>query len=114
MAAAGLGAKEEDTTGRRKTETEAIEAIKLCLQAGIDINAVDNRGQTALHGAAFWGFDDVVQFLVENGAKLDVKDRQAKTPLDAAMGLAGGVGFDGGSSVPRPSTAALIQKLLAK
>ncbi len=114
MAAAGLGSKEEDTTGRRKTPAEAIEAIKICLQAGLDINAVDGRGQTALHGAAFWGLDDVVQFLVERGAKLDVKDRQGKTPLDAAMGLAGGVGFDGGSSLPRPSTVALIQTLMAK
>jgi ankyrin repeat protein len=114
MAAAGLGSKEEDTTGRRKTQADSIEAIKLCLQAGIDINAVDSRGQTALHGAAFWGSDEVVQFLVDHGAKLDVKDRNGKTPLDAAMGLAGGVGFDGASSAPRPSTTALIQKLLAK
>ena len=112
MAAAGLGTKEEDTTGRRKTQADSIEAIKLCLQAGVDINAVDSRGQTALHGAAFWGLDDIVQFLADHGAKLDVKDRQGKTPLDAAMGLSGGVGFDGSSSVPRPSTAALIQKLL--
>jgi ankyrin repeat protein len=114
MAAAGLGTKEEDTTGRRKTQTDSIEAIKLCLQAGIDINAVDSRGQTALHGAAFWGLDDIVQFLADHGAKLDVKDRQGKTPLDAAMGLSGGVGFDGNSSVPRPSTAALIQKLMSQ
>jgi len=114
MAAAGLGTKEEDTTGRRKTQAEAIEAIKLCLEAGIDVNAVDTRGQTALHGAAFWGLDEVVEFLVERGARLDVKDRQGRTPLDAAMGLAGGVGFDGASSVPHPSTAALIQKLFAK
>jgi uncharacterized protein len=114
MAAAGLGTKEEDTTGRRKTQADSIEAVKLCLQAGVDINAVDSRGQTALHGAAFWGLDDIVQFLADHGAKLDVKDRQGKTPLDAAMGLSGGVGFDGSSSVPRPSTAALIQKLMAQ
>ena len=114
MAAAGIGTKEEDGTGRRKTQADAIEAIKLCLEAGIDINAVDSRGQSALHGAAFWGLDDVVQFLADRGARLDVKDKQGKTPLDAAMGLAGGVGFDGSSSVPRPSTTTLLQKLLAK
>jgi ankyrin repeat protein len=112
MAAAGLGTKEEDTTGRRKTQAEAIEAIKLCLDAGVDVNAADNRGQTALHGAAFQGFDDVVQFLATHGAKLDVKDKQGKTPLDSAKGLAGGVGFDGQSSLPHPSTAALIEKLM--
>jgi hypothetical protein len=53
-----------------------------------------------------------VSFLASKGAKLDVKDRQGKTPLDAAMGLAGGVGFDGASSAPRPSTAELIKKLM--
>jgi ankyrin repeat protein len=114
MAAAGLGTKEEDTTGRRKTQTEAIEAVKLCLEAGVDVNAADSRGQTALHGAAFQGFDDVVKFLAEHGAKLDAKDRQGKTPLDSAEGLAGGVGFDGQSSQPHPSTAALIENLLKK
>src|SRR5215471_11881657 len=57
MAAAGLGTKEEDTTGRLKTEAEAIEAIDLCLKAGVDINAADQRGQTALHGAALKGYD---------------------------------------------------------
>jgi ankyrin repeat protein len=112
MAAAGLGTKEEDTTGRRKTQAEAIEAIKLCLESGVDVNAVDSRGQTALHGAAFQGFDDVVQFLAAHGAKLDVKDKQGKTPLDSAKGLAGGVGFDGSSSLPHPTTAALIEKLI--
>jgi len=112
MAAAGLGTKEEDTTGRRKTQSDAIESIKLCLDAGVDVNAADGRGQTALHGAAFQGFDDVVQFLATHGAKLDVKDKQGKTPLDSAKGLAGGVGFDGQSSLPHPSTAALIEKLL--
>src|SRR5207244_7196883 len=94
MAAAGLGTKEEDTTGRRKTQAEAIEAIKLCLDAGIDVNAVDSRGQTALHGAAFQGFDDVVQFLAGRGARLDMKDRQGKTTLDSALCLSAGVGYD--------------------
>ena len=114
MAAAGLGTKEEDTTGRRKTQAEAIEAIKLCLAAGVDVNAADSRGQTAAHGAAFQGFDQVVQFLADHGAKLDIKDKQGKTPLDSAMGLAGGVGFDGSSIVLHESTATLIRKLTEK
>src|SRR5262249_2493809 len=114
MAAAGLGTKEEDTTGRKKNQAEAIEAIKNCLETGVDINAVDSRGESGLPGGGFWGLDEVVQFLADHGAKLDVKDKQGRTPLDAAKGLAGGVGFDGGASVPRPSTAALIQKLIAK
>jgi ankyrin repeat protein len=111
MAAAGLGTKEEDTTGRVKTEAQAIGAIELCLKASVDINAADSRGQTAVYGAAVQGYDKVVQYLADHGAKLDVKDKRGKTPLDAAMGLAGGFGFDGSAGQPHPTTAALLRKL---
>jgi ankyrin repeat protein len=113
MAAAGVGTKEEDTTGRHKTSADMIETVKLLLAAGLDINAAESTGRTALHGAALQGFDPVVQFLVENGAKLDVKDRNGRTPLDLAMGLAGSAGFDGSAAVPHESTAALLRKLMA-
>jgi len=113
MAAAGLGTKEEDTTGRKKTETQAIASIKLCLDAGADVNAIDNQGDTALHGAAQKGDDQVVQFLVDHGAKLDIKDKKGRTPLDAAMGLMGNGGFDGSRRDVHESTAALLRKLMA-
>lgn len=113
MAAAGVGSREEDNTGRKKTEPETIETIKLLLAAGLDVNAVDTRGQSALHGAAFWGKDQVVEFLVKNGARIDLKDKKGFTPLDSAMGVAGGVGFDQASSTPRPSTVELLKKLAA-
>jgi ankyrin repeat protein len=113
MAAAGVGTREEDNTGRKKTEPETIEAIKLLMAAGVDINAVDSRGQSALHGAAFWGKDQVVEFLVKNGAKVDLKDKKGFTALDSALGTAGGVGFDQASSTPRPSTVELLKKLAA-
>jgi uncharacterized protein len=113
MAAAGLGTKEEDTTGRKKTEADAIASIKLCLDAGADVNAADNQGQTALHGAAQKGWDQVVQFLVDHGAKLDIKDKRGHTPLDAAMGLMGNGGFDGSRRDVHESTATLLRKLMA-
>lgn len=113
MAAAGVGTKEEDTTGRHKTAADMIESIKLCLAAGVDINAVESTGRTALHGAALQGFDPVVQYLVEQGAKLDVKDRNGRTALDLASGAAGSAGFDGTAVVLHESTAALIKKLMA-
>jgi ankyrin repeat protein len=114
MAAAGLGTKEEDTTGRHKTESDAIESIKLLLAAGTDINAANSQGQTALHGAAEKGSDQIVKFLAENGAKLDLKDKQGRTALDAAMGLAGGGGgFDGSRKDVHESTAAVLSQLTA-
>jgi len=115
MAAAGLGSKEEDTTGRFKTEADAIESIKLCLDAGVDINAANGQGQTALHAAALKGYNKVVQFLADHGASLNAKDKQGKTPLDAALGQAGGSGgFDGSRRDVHESTADLLKKLMAK
>lgn len=112
MAAAGLGTKEEDTTGRRKTQTEAIESIQLLLNAGVDVNAINLQGDTALHGAAQKGDDQVVEFLAAHGAKLDIKDKKGHTPLDAAMGLLGNGGFDGTRRDVHESTAALLRKLM--
>jgi len=114
MAAAGLGTKGVDSIGRKKTETEAIASIKLCLEAGADVNAADSQGQTALHGAAEWGWDRVVQFLVDHGANLDVKDKRGHTPLDAAMGLlSNGDLEDGPPPGVHESTSALLRKLMA-
>ena len=95
MAAAGLGTAEQDTTGRLKTQEQAIEAIQLLLDRGLDINAQANDGQTAVHGAAMQGFDDVIRFLAAKGAKLDTADKDGFTPLDVALGKAGGFGFSG-------------------
>ena len=112
MLAAGVGTTEQDTTGRYKTEAQAIEAIGLLLEHGLDINAADNRGRTALHGAALQGYDDVVQSLVDNAADLRAEDTEGHTPLDTALGLAGGWGFAGDVGVVQESTAALIKQLL--
>jgi ankyrin repeat protein len=112
MAAAGLGSKEEDSVGRYKTEAQSIEAIQVCLEAGVDINAVDGRGQTALYGAALQGYDEVVKFLVAHGAKLDIKDQRGFTALDAAEGKAGGFGFGGGSANPHPGTATILRNFM--
>jgi uncharacterized protein len=109
MAAAGLGSKEEDTVGRKKTEFDSIEAIKVCLEAGVDINAADGRGQTALYGAALQGYDEIVKFLLAHGAKPDIKDQRGSTALDAAEGKAGGFGFGGGSANPHPTTAKILR-----
>jgi ankyrin repeat protein len=112
MAAAGVGTKEEDTTGRFKTQEDAIQAIELCLAAGADINLATGQGQTALHAAAQWGHDKLVEYLVGKGANVNAKDRRGFTPLDAALGLAGGSGgFDGSRRDVHESTAALLRKL---
>jgi ankyrin repeat protein len=112
MAAAGVGTSDADTTGRVKLQPDIIESIKLCLAAGADINAVDSTGRSALFGAAQQGFDKVVQFLAENGAKVDIKDRNGRTALDAASGLAGGSGFDGTAGATHAATIEVLKKLM--
>ena len=111
MMAANVSAREEDMTGRNKTQKDAIDSIRLLLAAGTDANAADTQGRTAAHGAALWGLTDVVRFLHENGAKLDAKDKRGFTPLDTALGLSGGFGFDGRSGVAREDTAKAIREL---
>ena len=58
------------------SEPENLEAVNLCLDLGIDPNAADDEGRTALHGAAHQGRNVVVQLLVDRGAKLDACDAQ--------------------------------------
>jgi uncharacterized protein len=127
MAAAGYGSVECDIRAyglpRYATddvEKRAIEALQVLLDAGADVNAVTTSGgrgkgpgQTALFGAAFWGWNDVVSFLVSKGARIDVADAEGRTAVDAAMGRAGG--HDRGSSIVQfEDTAALLKKLCSE
>src|SRR5206468_8417593 len=66
-------------------ERVAIDAVKLCLEQGDDINAVSEYGQTALHVAAYLKADALIQFLVEKGAKMDLLDVFGQTPLSIAL-----------------------------
>ena len=112
MMAANVNAREEDMTGRNKTQKDAIESIRLLLAAGGTVSGAETtQGRTALHGAAMWGLTDVVKFLKEQGADLNAKDRRGFTPLDYALGRAGGFGFDGQSGVVREETAKVIREL---
>src|SRR6202046_1364609 len=116
MAAAGLGSVDADTRGVFTTpdvQQRSLASLELLLAAGGEINASDPRGQTPLHGAAFWGWNDVVQYLVNHKANLNAKDAKGMTPVDSAMGRAGGNSRGGQRIDVHPDTAALLQKLIA-
>ena len=66
-----------------------------------------------LHGAAMQGYDDVIKFLAAKGARPDIVDKDGFTPLDVALGKAGGFGFTGNEGVVREGTAALLRELMA-
>jgi ankyrin repeat protein len=111
LLAANVGTSESDRTGRRKTEAGAIETIRLLMKAGADLNAADSQGRTAAHGAALWGLTEVIRFLHENKVDLTRKDSRGLTPLQTALGLAGGFGFGGRAGVVREETAKVIAEL---
>ncbi len=103
------------------SQKENIEAVKMCLDAGIDVNAVDSEGRTALHGAAHKGRTDVIQMLVDHGANLQAHDFGSRDtfdgamkgmtwiPLDWARGLVR-VGVQ--SAIAHPEAAKLLMKLM--
>jgi ankyrin repeat protein len=111
LLAANVGTSESDRTGRRKTDAGAIETIRLLMKAGTDINAADGQGRTAAHGAALWGLTGVIRFLHESGVDLTRKDSRGLTPLQTALGQAGGFGFGGRAGVVREETAKVIAEL---
>ena len=119
--ASGIGWVEGITFEWSKKET--LEAVNLCLKLGIDVNAVDSDGRTALHGAAHKGDVDVIKTLVEHGAKLDAKDFGSRDttnpnqqkygykwqPVEYADGIVR-VGVQ--SSIAHPEAAALLRKYM--
>jgi ankyrin repeat protein len=82
----------------------ALDAVKLCVEQGNDVNAQDNRGYTALHGAGFLGDNDMINYLVSKGAKTDLKTRAGDTIADMANGPTR-------FGQPHAETVALLEKL---
>jgi len=109
MAAAGLNWVDISSLGN---ESDSIEIITLCLDRGADINAVNDLGETAMHGAAQRGADTVVRFLAERGAKLDIKNAKGRTPLDEAAGQVNEGDDDNVRRPERKSTIALLRTLM--
>ena len=106
MAAAGIAwAASQD----RASEREALDAVKLLVDLGADVNAVNDLNETAMHGAAYRGANSIVRFLVERGAKIDVMAKDGRTPLIIADGVAYGNAF-----AAQPQTAALLRQLGAR
>ena len=118
LAAAGVGSIDADTRGWFTTEDvqqRAIASLELLLKAGGDVNTAEpERGTTLLHGAAFWGWNDVVKYLVQKGANLDAKDNRGFTPIDSALGKAGGNSRGGQRIDVHQDTADLLKQLMAE
>lgn len=101
-----------DKTDRPTDDATFMEAVQLCVGAGVDVNAATTDGNTALHYAAGAGNDRIVQFLVDHGASVDAKTKEGRTPLDWAEGRRpGGLG-NLEQEAPHDTTIALLQKVM--
>jgi ankyrin repeat protein len=106
-AAAGVGVyRVAESPG---TNDEAFECVKIALEHGGEINHIDDIGRTAMHGAALRGANNIVQYLYDRGAKLDIVDKKGWTPLIIAEGI-----FYPDVFKTEVQTAALLRKLGAK
>jgi ankyrin repeat protein len=100
MAAAGLG---QNVGESRVTYDEALAAVTLIVSLGGEVSAANDAGETALHGAAYFGADGVVEFLVSSGADVNATNRFGSRPLTIALGY--------GQGIAHESTATLLRKL---
>ena len=86
MMAAGAG-----TDVQRERELEeratAVETAKFLVEHGADVNAAGQYGWTALHSAAYQGLNDVIEYLVSKGAKIDQKDEFGQTALSISLSV---------------------------
>jgi len=112
MFASGVGGAGRFTAFEDKVATDAdfIDAATLCLDRGANINAVNENGQTALHLAVTVRSESYVKFLVERGARVDIQDKQGRTPIDVASGV--GARGRGAATPVRESVVALLRAAL--
>ncbi|HZF28350.1 MAG TPA: ankyrin repeat domain-containing protein [Gammaproteobacteria bacterium] len=98
--------------GYIRSDAEIFAAFDLLVgELGMDVNAATTEGVTPLICAVFKGTNNVVQYLVDHGAKLDVKDKKGRTVLAWAAGIAAN---EGQPPRPQPDTEKLLRDLIAK
>jgi len=90
------------------SESESMEALRLCMQLN-KLNDANNGGLTALHGAAYRGWNAGVQALVSHGADLKAEDNQGRIPLDWADGVYRGANV---APIRQDETIVLLKKLM--
>jgi ankyrin repeat protein len=101
MAAAGIGWAANWSVN---APYPLVDAVKYCVELGDDVNAADNRGYSPLHGAAYLGDNDMINFLVSKGGKVDAKSKGGDSPADMANGPTR-------FGQPHPESVALLEKL---
>ncbi|MEO8268927.1 MAG: ankyrin repeat domain-containing protein, partial [Aureliella sp.] len=110
LAAAGVGVL-SDGDESAGTQEEAIAAVELLLELGCDVNAIDDNGNSVMHGAAYKSWSKLIRLLTEQGADKSAWNRKNKlgwTPLLIAEG------HRPGNFRPSPDTVAAVEQALLK
>lgn len=109
--------------GKVEAQSQVLQGVKTAVELGIDVNAANAAGDTALHTAASLGYETVVQFLADHGAEINAKNKRGQTPLAALLTGGGGrgrsappagadlTGVEAPREIPHPNTVALLRKL---
>jgi len=98
--------------GYLRSEEEITAALDLLVEdLGLDVNAATTEGITPVICAVFKGDNFVVQYLVDHGARLDVKDAKGRSVITWAQGIAAN---EGQPPRPQPETEKLVRELMAK
>ena len=108
MVAAGVGTRSPGEDAG--TNAEVLEAVKVAIELGNDVNAVDKNGETAMHGAAYKQVPEAAAYLLAHGAKIDVfnhKNSHGWTPLRIADGVHRGMNLRAS-----PETAVVLRKAM--
>jgi len=110
MAAAGVGTYSpgEDPG----TEPEVLEAVKVALDLGGDVNGVDKNRETVIHGAAYKQVPSVAQFLIDHGAKIEIWNQKNKTGW-TPLRIADGVLYGGAAIRNSPAVAAVLRQVMS-
>ncbi len=92
-----------------EAERDALAMVTMEVNAGVDVNAANSDGDTALHFAAFEGLNSVIQFLVDHGANVNARNGRNQTPVDMAEAPRSN---RGGDPLPiKADSAALLRTL---
>ncbi len=108
MAAAGINWVVSQTW--TEGPEQLLDAVRFCVELGLDVNQKNSMGLQAIHGAANRGSNDIIRFLAARGAELETTDREGRTPLE----WAGGVFLATVAPTPKPESIALLQQLIAQ
>ena len=110
LAAAGVGTYSpgEDPG----TEPEVLEAVKVALDLGGNINDVDKNGESVIHATGYKQVPTVTQFLLDKGAKIEIWNKKNKTGW-TPLRMADGVMFGGAAIRSSPGNAVVLRQVMS-